>query len=82
VTYCHPHNLVAPDTAGKKRNYGIRVTLPDGDTMTKILGDNWERLLWYASEADRDAAYTDMGTRHGYSRNTDTPTQVLEKITR
>ncbi len=82
MTYCHPHNLVAPDTAGKKRGYGIRVTLPDGDTMTKILGDGWERLLWYASEEDRDAAYTDMGTRHGYSRNTDTPTQVLEKITR
>lgn len=82
MTYCHPHNLVAPDTAGKKRNHGIRVTLPDGDMMTKILGDNWERLLWYPSEADRDAAYTDMGTRHGYSRNTDTPTQVLEKITR
>ncbi len=82
MTYCHPHNLVAPDAAGKKRSYGIRVTLPDGDTMTKILGDNWERLLWYASEEDRDAAYTDMGTRHGYYRNTDTPTQVLEKITR
>ncbi|MCH8944040.1 MAG: hypothetical protein IH910_04555 [Proteobacteria bacterium] len=50
--------------------------------MIKILGDNWEQLLWYASEADRDTAYTDMGTRHGYYRNTDTPTQVLEKITR
>ncbi|MCH8099527.1 MAG: hypothetical protein IIB74_03720 [Proteobacteria bacterium] len=50
--------------------------------MIKILGDNWEQLLWYASEADRDAAYTTMGTRHGYYRNTDTPTQVLEKITR
>ncbi len=82
MTYCHRHNLVAPDTAGEKRSYGIRVTLPDGDTMTRILGDDWERLLWYASEEDRDAAYNDMGTRHGYYRNTDTPTQVLEKITR
>lgn len=82
MNYCHRHNLVAPGTAGTKRSYGIRVSLPDGDTMMKILGNNWEQLLWYASEADRDAAYANMATRHGYNRNTDTPTQVLEKITR
>jgi len=82
VNYCHQHNLVVPDAAGRKRNFGIRVSLPDGDTLKKILGDSWERLIWYASEEDRDAAYTDMDSRHGYYRNTDTPTQVLEKITR
>ncbi len=82
MNYCHQHNLVSPDTAGKGRSFGIRVSLPDGDTMKKILGDKWEQLLWFASEKDRDAAYADMGTRHGYNRNTDTPTQVLEKITR
>ncbi len=82
MNYCHRHNLVVPDAAGRKRSFGIRVSLPDGDTLRKILGDSWERLIWYASEEDRDTAYTDMDTRHGYSRDTDTPTQVLEKITR
>ena len=82
MDFCHQHNLVDPNEAGKKRNFGIRVTLPAGDTLRKILGDDWERLHWYASEAERDAAYDNMAERHGYYRKTDNPTQVLEKITR
>ncbi|HSG58857.1 MAG TPA: hypothetical protein VLA06_04945 [Woeseiaceae bacterium] len=76
------HNLVDPSQAGAERRYGIRVTLPPGDTLRKILGEDWERLHWYASEAERDRAYETMAARHGYYRQTDTPTQVLEKIVR
>lgn len=50
--------------------------------MRKILGDDWEKLHWYPTEAERDAAFERMATRHGYYRKTDTPTQVLEKIVR
>ena len=82
MDFCHQHNLVDPNEAGKERNFGIRVTLPAGDTLRKVLGDDWERLHWYASEAERDAAYDNMAERHGYYRKTDNPTQVLEKITR
>ena len=82
MDYCHSHNLVDPALAGAERRYGIRVTLPPGDTLRKILGDDWERLHWYASEAERDRAFEQMATRHGYYRKTDTPTQVLEKIIR
>ncbi len=82
MDFYHQHNLVNPETAGAERIYGIRVTLPSGDTLRKVLGDDWERLHWYPSEDERDAAYSDMATRHGYYRDTDTPTQVLEKITR
>lgn len=82
MDYCHPHNLVDPSLAGAERHYGIRVTLPPGDTLRKILGEDWERLHWYASEAERDRAYEKMAARHGYYRKTDTPTQVLEKIVR
>ena len=82
VTYCHQHNLVDPATAGCPRNFGIRVTLPPGDTLRKVLGDNWERAHWYATEAERDAAFEQMAVRHGYYRKTDAPTQVLEKISR
>ena len=82
MEFCHQHNLVNPDAAGAERRFGIRVTLPAGDTLRKILGDDWERLHWYPSEAERDAAFEMMAIRHGYYRNTDSPTQVLEKIVR
>jgi len=82
MTYCHSHNLVDPDVAGSERGFGIRVTLPPGDTLRTIIGDDWERLHWYSTEAERDRAFENMSTRHGFYRNSDTPTQVLEKISR
>lgn len=82
MDYCHQHNLVEPSVAGRTRPFGIRVTLPATDTLRKVLGDNWERLHWYASEQDRDEAFEKMATRHGYYRTTDSPTQILEKIRR
>ena len=82
MDYCHSHNLVDPDAVGDERRYGIRVTLPPADTLRNIVGDDWERLHWYATEAERDAAFDNMAERHGYYRKTDSPTQILEKITR
>ena len=82
VEYCHKHNLVDPASAGAERRFGIRVTLPPGDTFQRLFGDDWEMLHWYASEAERDTAYAQMAKRHGYYRGTDSPTQVLEKLTR
>lgn len=82
MEYCHQHNLVEPDKAGLERPFGIRVTLPAGDTMRKILGNDWERLHWYPTMEERDRAYDKMAERHGYYRKTDNPTQILEKITR
>ena len=82
MTYCHRHNLVQKDKAGAERKFGIRVTLPSDDTFSRVLGDQWENLHWYRSENERDRAFDQMATRHGYYRNTDAPTQVLEKIVR
>ncbi len=82
MDYCHQHNLVDQSVAGRERAYGIRVSLPASDTLRNILGDDWERLHWYPSESERDAAFAAMAERHGYYRDTDTPTQVLEKISR
>jgi hypothetical protein len=82
VDYCHQHNLVDPTSALAERSFGIRVTLPAGDTMRKILGSDWQELHWYPSERERDQAFDKMAARHGYYRDTDTPTQVLEKIVR
>lgn len=82
MDYCHQHNLVEPDTAGLERPWGIRVTLPPTDTLRKVIGDDWERLHWYPTETERDAAFDSMAERHGYYRKTDSPTQILEKISR
>ena len=82
MDYCHQHNLVDPATAGADRRFGIRVTLPATDTIRKILGNDWEKLHWYPSEAERDQAFEKMAARHGYYRDTDSPSQVLEKLVR
>ena len=82
VDFCHQHNLVEPDAAGVERRFGIRVTLPAGDTLRNVIGEDWERLHWFATESERDAAYENMAERHGYYRKSDSPTQILEKITR
>ena len=47
-----------------------------------MIGDDWERLHWYASESERDKAFESMARRHGYYRGTDSPAQVLEKVER
>ena len=82
MNYHHQHNLVEPDKAGIEKKYGIRISLPAGDTFQRLLGEDWQRVRWYATEAERDRAYDDIAARHAFSRQTDTPTQVLEKIIR
>lgn len=82
MDYCHKHNLVDQTLAGQARPFGIRVSLPTNDTLRKILGDDWERVHWFASEVERNTAFEQMAVRHGYYRDTDSPTQVLEKISR
>lgn len=82
MDFYHQHNLVDPDTAGRERCFGIRVTLPPNDTLRNVLGDDWERLHWYPTAEERDAAFEQMAIRHGYYRDTDSPTQILEKVSR
>ena len=74
--------LVRADSCSTSAAAWLRISLPPGDTFQRLLGDDWERVRWYASEAERDRAYDDIARRHGYYRTTDTPTQVLEKIVR
>ncbi len=80
MDFCHQHNLVEPDKAAGDHRFGIRVSLPEGDTFRSLLGENWEQVHWYPTEIERDVAFDNMAERHGYYRKTDTPTQVLEKI--
>lgn len=82
LDFCHQHNLVDPETAGAEMRFGVRVTLPSGDTFERLLGADWETTHWYATAAERDQAFSNMAERHGYYRKSDDPTQVLEKIER
>ena len=62
------------------RPYGIKVTLPPGDPFRKLLGPEWQRLHWYPTAAERDAALAEMSRRHEYSRAVDQPALVFQKI--
>jgi len=74
-----PQNLRSPPIE-KLRPYGIRVSLPPGDPFRKLLGPDWQRLHWYSTPAERDAAMAEMSRRHEYSRAGDKPALVFQKI--
>ena len=82
MEFVHRHNLVTPAAADGEKRFGIRVTLPPGDTFGRLLGADWQKFHWYATEEERDAAFEQMAIRHGYYRDTDAPSQVLEKLVR
>ncbi len=75
----NPHNLNRPIPV-EPRPYGIRVTLPPDDPMRNILGQEWQKYHWFATAEERDAALKEMARRHEYSRHTDAPSLVLEKV--
>jgi hypothetical protein len=62
------------------RPFGIRVKLRRGDPFRRLLGDDWQKLHWYTSARDRDAALEDMARRHEFSRIGDEPALLYEKI--
>lgn len=66
------------------KRYGIRITLPSGDTMgaAHLLGENWESFRWFDSPAERDAALSEMQRQLPNYRKGDHITQVLEKVER
>jgi hypothetical protein len=81
MNFCHQHN-VTTKTKDNDKNFGIKITLPKGDTLNNILGSNWSKQHWYENEKERDSVYNKMKIRHGYYRVTDNPTQIIQKISR
>jgi len=78
MTICHSHNLTQDLTRPKP--FGIRVSLPAGDSFTCLLGADWDQYHWYATEAARDVALGDMTSEHLYSRRGDRPHVVHEAV--
>ncbi len=76
---CHDHNMTR--SAGEKR-FGIRLSLPPGDTLANLLGQGWEALHWYRTEKEREIALDRIRGKHSYSRPGDYPTYVCTRIVR
>ena len=78
MNICHPHNLTKqPDD---QKPYGIRLSLPAGDTFSRLLGVGWQQHHWFATREERDRAIADMASEHLYSRRGDRPTLVFETV--
>jgi len=78
VTICHPHNLRRPVPTTKP--FGIRVSLRPGDPFAKLVGADWEKTHWFATERERDEALEEMSRRYPFFRIGDEPALVFERI--
>ncbi len=78
---CHPHNRLSDQPAGPE-NFGIRLSLPPGDPMRDLLGEDWAEFQWFDSEAAREAKLAQLKEQFVYYRRGDRPTFVLERVQR
>ncbi|MEX0734437.1 MAG: hypothetical protein WD944_10600 [Steroidobacteraceae bacterium] len=78
MAIAHEHNLILHPPSVKP--FGIRVSLRPRDPFARLVGADWQKLHWFATERERDEALEDMASRHRYSRRGDEPTVVFEKI--
>jgi hypothetical protein len=78
MTICHSHNLTRKSTHSKP--YGIRVSLPAGDSLQRLLGEDWEQYHWFATAEERDTVLADMASEHLYSRRGDRPHVIHETV--
>ena len=78
MAIAHEHNLNASPAAS--RPYGIRASLRARDPFTRLVGGDWQKLHWFATERERDEVLADMSSRHLYSRRGDLPAVIYEKI--
>jgi hypothetical protein len=62
MAIAHEHNLNQPPPVSKP--FGIRVRLRARDPFTRLVGADWQKLHWFATERERDAALADMAARH------------------
>jgi hypothetical protein len=74
------HNLSQPIPT--QRPYGVRVSLRPGDPFARLVGSDWSREHWYATERERDLALADMRSRYPFFRIGDEPALVFQKTER
>ena len=62
------------------RPWGLRVRARKNDPFRNLVGDDWEKEHWFATRAERDAAWREMSGRYVYFRPGDVPTLDFELI--
>ncbi len=75
-----PHNVTRQTPA--ERPFGIRVSLRPGDPFAALVGADWQRVHWFASESERDQALADLHRRHRFSRVGDEPALAYSRVER
>ncbi len=78
---CHRHNRRAGLRQAAKP-FGIRLTLPEGDPMRQVLGDDWHQYQWFEDEKAREKRIEELTGRFVYYRKGDRPTFVIERVER
>lgn len=77
---CHPHNLLRP--VAVHRPFGVRVSLRPGDPFARLVGADWHKEHWYATEREREEALVEMSCRYPFFRIGDEPALVFERVER
>ncbi len=64
------------------KKYGIRITLTEDNPMRlpHLLGDDWESVHWYDTEAERETALAEITRRLPNYRRGDEIAQVFTRI--
>jgi hypothetical protein len=78
MTISQEHNLNSP--LPQRKPFGIRVTLRRSDPFTSLVGADWNRTHWFATEYERDQALADMASRYPTFRIGDEPTLNFDKV--
>lgn len=81
MTASQTHNQ-PPRPAEANCRFGIRVSMPPGDTFHAVLDADWESFHWFPDRESRDTAMAEMAKRHRYSRIGDDPSVVLQSVER
>jgi len=76
---CHGHNRRAGLVSAPKR-FGLRLSLPPGDPMRKVLGDDWHQYQWFGTERAREAKAAELTGQFLYYRRGDRPTFLIERV--
>jgi hypothetical protein len=79
MDYCHEHNRRAGLRA-RSGSYGLRISLPEGDPMRSLLGDDWHEYQWFATESDRQRRLEELLGQFVYYRDGDRPSFVVEPV--
>jgi hypothetical protein len=76
---CHRHNRRA-GLGGRSRRFGLKLSLPLGDPMRTLLGDDWHEYQWFDTQEARERKLEELLGPFAYYRKGDRPTFTVERV--